>query len=124
MVMYSNLVSAGGYIVCAPFLPLELERKEVEGTYVGCIFALYSVGQILWSPVVGKYLIDKVGSYNSIGFGLGFMGITFVCFGFIDVLEDKVSIILLASVLRLLQGMCCTTHSTACLSLLTNSYPD
>ena len=115
--MFSNLVSSSAYAVCAPILPLELERKGISGSYIGLVFALYSVGSIVWSPIVGKYFIDRVGASNLLALGLGIMGITFVCFGFIHVLEGKLHVLTLTFTLRLMQGMACATHQVACLSL-------
>ena len=54
LIAFTNCLNATTYSVVAPLLPLELERKGIEGAYVGVIFALYSVGNILWAPVVGK----------------------------------------------------------------------
>ena len=51
---FSNFVSNSAYGVCAPFLPLEFERKGIHGSLVGMIFALYSVGSIIMSPIIGK----------------------------------------------------------------------
>ena len=84
-IVFCNLVSNSAYSVVAPFLPIEFERKEIVGTAVGMIFALYSVGVIVMAPIIGKN-VDRVGAKNTISLGLGCMGTTFICFGFIEVM--------------------------------------
>ena len=59
-ILFANLVSNSAYALCAPFLPLEFERKGLAGTNVGLIFALYSVAVVIVSPLVGK-TVDRVG---------------------------------------------------------------
>lgn len=120
---FSNFVSNSAYGVCAPFLPLEFERKGLPGSLIGIIFALYSVGSILMSPVVGKHG-ERFAAKNLLGGSLALMGITFICFGFIDDMENRVNIIVLGSVLRLLEGIQCATQVITCLSVATNDFPD
>ena len=122
-IIFSVFVGAGAYSVCAPILPLELAKKGITGAQIGGIFAFYSVGCIVWPPVVCKYLIPRVGQMNLIGLGLGFMGLTFVCFGFLEMLENRVYINLLAFTLRLLQGISCATGITTCLFIFSTEPP-
>ena len=119
--MFANFFSNSAYSVCAPILPLELGRKGISDSFIGLVFALYSFGSITWSPVVGKYLIKKVGADNLVGLGLGVMGITFVCLGCINLIENPTGILVLTSILRVIQGMCYTTYFTSCLSILTKA---
>ena len=117
-IVISSFVSGGAYSVCAPLLPPELQNKDIDGLLVGIIFAMYSVGSILWAPIVGKYLIQRVGASNLLALSIGVMGFTFVFFGQIEVLKSRENVIALASIIRLAQGMTGTTHWTTCLSLV------
>ena len=112
-ILVSSLVSSGAYSVLAPILPLLFEEKGITGVYVGLTFSLYAVGVMLWAPIVGKYLVDKVSPANLMGVSLLVMGTSFVCFGFISRLEDGKTIIILTSCLRLVEGMASTTQWTA-----------
>ena len=103
-ILFTNLASNSAYALCAPFLPLEFERKGIHGSYVGLIFALYSVAVIFVSPIVGS-VVDKVGHKNLLSFGIGFMGIAFIFFGFIEVMESHPAVLALGCALRFLQGM-------------------
>ena len=109
--------------LCAPFLPLELEKKGLSGTYVGIIFSLYAVGQIVISPVISK-VIDKVGPSNLLALSMGLMGVTFIGFGFIEISEKRTNVLALALILRLMQGMCCGSSYITCLTIAANEYPE
>ena len=107
--LLSSFVANGAYSVCAPILPLELAEKGISGIWVGIIFATYSIGSICWSPIVGKYLLEKISAPNLLGLSLGLMGVTFICFGLIDLMENKNGVLILSIVLRLMEGMAGTT---------------
>ena len=121
-IMCSYVISNAAYILVAPFLPLELEKKGLPASYTGIVFALYSVGSIVWSPIVAKH-VDRVGSSNLLGLALGIMGATFICFGLIEVLTNKAIILTVACFLRLVQGITCSTCATTILTIWTNEYP-
>ena len=116
--LLSSFVANGAYSVCAPILPLELAKKGISGTWVGITFAIYSIGSICWAPVVGKHVIRKVSGPNLLGLSLGIMGATFVCFGLIESMESRRSVLALAFVLRLLEGMAGTTQWTTALAMI------
>ena len=103
-ILFTNLVSNSAYALCAPFLPLEFERKMLAGAYVGMVFALYSVAVVIISPLVGK-TVDRIGHKNLLSGGIGVMGIAFVCFGFIETMESRVNILVLGFILRFLQAL-------------------
>ena len=100
-VLLSVCICLSAYSLCAPFLPIELESKGLPGTCIGIIFAFYAVGSIAISPVIGKF-VDKIGAENLLGLSMGIMGITFICFGLIELVEDKTSVLALAILLRLI----------------------
>ena len=100
-VLFTNLASNSAYALCAPFLPLEFDKKGIEGAYVGMVFALYSVAVIFVSPFVGK-VVDSWGHKNLLSVGIGFMGLAFIFFGFIERLDSKPGLLILGCVLRFL----------------------
>ena len=99
-----NFWTATAYACCAPFLPLEYDRKGIDGIHVGTVFALYSVAIILFSPFVGR-VVDYIGYRSLLSVGLCFFGIAFIFFGFIESMEDKVAILTLGYVTRFIQGV-------------------
>ena len=73
---------------------------------------------MLWSPIAGKYLVNKVSPANLMCVSLLVMGSTFVCFGFISRLEDSKTIMILTSCLRLVEGMASATQWTTAVTKL------
>ena len=69
---------------------------------MGLTFAMYSIGYIFWSPIVGKYLIPSVKPHNLLGWSLVIMGISFICFGFIEHIENTATIMAVSCLLRLI----------------------
>ena len=78
-IMLCNFISNTAYSVCAPFLPLEFERHGLPSFYVGMTFAVYSVGTMVWSPIISKQ-VERFGARNLLGFGIVLMGVSFVLF--------------------------------------------
>ena len=117
-VLFSTFISNGAYSVCAPILPIMLEEKGISGAFVGLSFAMYSMGQIFWSPVVGKYLFQIVSPHNLLGLSLCVMGLSFVSMGFIAHLHNKAAILTVTCALRLVQGIAGSTVYTTALCLI------
>ena len=72
--------------------------------------------------MASKY-VDKVGVENMILLNMSVMGFTFMCFGLIDVIDNRVNIMALAIFLRLIQGMACGSNYITCLTIAANEYP-
>ena len=119
---FSNIVSCTAFGMCAPFLPLEFERKGIPGIWIGLIFALYSVGSIFISPIIGKHAKNFEGK-NLLGGSLGLMGVTFICFGFLEDLENRANIIVLGMFLRFFEGVCCAIHLVSNLAVGNKNFP-
>ena len=118
-ILISSLVASSANHICAPTLPIELEKKEVAASYVGIAFAFYNVGAIVWAPIVGKHLIHRMGAANLLSISVGFLGVTFVVFGFIEVAGSSTSAIILAFLSRFMQGIAGSTHWTTALACIT-----
>ena len=117
-ILFSTFISNGAYSVCAPILPVKFEEKNISGAYVGLTFAMYSIGYIFWSPLVGKYLIPNVKAKNLLGWSLVIMGLSFICFGFIEYLDNVATIMAVSCFLRLIQGLAGSTQYTTALCLI------
>ena len=117
-ILFSTFISNGAYSVCAPILPLMLDQKGISGAYVGLSFAMYSMGNIFWSPLVGKYLIPIVSAHNLLGVSLGGMGLSFICFGAIEHMDSSVAVLTMVCVLRVVQGVAGATQYTTALCLI------
>ena len=120
---YCHIVSCTAFGMCAPFLPIELESKGIPGTWIGLIFACYSIGSLFMSPIIGKQT-QNYEAKNLLGGSLGLMGVTFICFGFIDLLENHVTIIFFSLLLRFTQGVFCAITLVSNLEVGNHDFPD
>ena len=100
-IMICTLISNSAYALIAPFLPLEFKKVNISGEIIGLMFAIYSVAVIVASPVVGK-AVHSFGRANMISLGIFTMGLAFVLFGFIPMIESKIVIIVVGFALRFL----------------------
>ena len=78
---------------------------------------------VIISPVIGM-IVSKLGTTNLISGGIAIMGLSFVCFGFVEFLETQLSILTLGFVLRFIQGASSAFVQTTCYSIATNDFPD
>ena len=66
---------------------------------MGSVFALYSVAIILVSPVVGRFM-NRWGYKNVLAASQCLFGIAWICFGFIESMDNVVNIIVLGCLTR------------------------
>ena len=97
------IISNCFYALSAPFLPPVFESKRIPPQYVGFVFAAFSVATVIFSPYVSK-IIEDHGQAKLIGTALFLMGVSVFCFGFLEQQEGPAWIIILAILLRFLQG--------------------
>ena len=83
-------LSNSAFSIIAPFLPIQVEDKNIEQSWMGYIFSIYSVAVIIGSPMVEK-LIPCIGRRNIVQAGMLTMGLSFVLFGQLDKFDDKKS---------------------------------
>lgn len=79
-------IANSAYAIIAPFLPFEFKRKEIDQSWIGYIFSIYSVAVIFCSPLVGR-MMPIFGRRNLVTFGMFLMGSSFLSFGLISEIE-------------------------------------
>ena len=122
-ILFVTVVSNFGYAVIAPFLPIEYKEKGISDSVMGCIFAVYSVAVVLWSPYVSSSLIYKASKRTIIGSSMAMMGVCFALFGLTDMIKSNNILIACVFVNRFFQGMCSATMQTTCYAIATNEFP-
>jgi|JI9StandDraft_1071089.scaffolds.fasta_scaffold275962_1 MFS family permease len=80
-------LSNSAYAMVAPFLPFEFQRKGISQTYMGYVFAIYSVAVVIFSPICGT-LISKIGRIMMVRIGVFFMGLSFMLLGASSIIQD------------------------------------
>lgn len=92
------------YALSAPFLPVVfVEEKGIEETWVGIIFAAFSISSMIASTQVTG-LVAKYGQTKIIFVALLLMAISVFFFGFIELMTGEAGIIAVSLVLRLILG--------------------
>ena len=122
-VLFTAIIHNNAYSLIAPFVPLEFERKHIPGAYCGMVFAMYSVPQVIFSPLVGK-TFDRVGHKNLLAGGIGVMGVAIFCFGFIENMSSRVNVLVLALICRFVQGVSVAILIPARFVIATTDYPE
>ena len=75
------VISCCFYALSAPFLPPMYEEKHLKETWVGIVFAAFSISSMALSPHVGT-LIEKYGQPKLILFANLVMAFSISVFGF------------------------------------------
>ena len=116
-------LSNSAYAIIAPFLPFKFESKGIDQSYIGSVFAAYSVAVIIFSPIVGK-IIPLTGRRNLAIYGLMLMGGSFFAFAFISEMENAQQFITLSVLFRFIQGLGSSLIQTTMYSICANFFPD
>ena len=102
----------------APFLPLEMVQKGYHPSSMGPITSVYSLGFII-SALSLSFVINKIKRRLFLALNLLLCGITMVCFSFLmsgDLTNTQ--FVLIAMVLRILQGFVSGFFQTLCFSIM------
>jgi MFS family permease len=122
-ILACTLVANTAYAIIAPFLPIEMENKGISTIWMAPIFAIYSLGIVVFSPLVSE-LVTYYGAVNIIAVGMAGTGISLVCFGLV-MLNNNVNVVIgIVLVARFIQGAASAFIQTACYILTTNMYPN
>ena len=119
VILVTEILSASGYTIVAPFLPAELERQGVQQTMTGLIFCIYSVTSIFAALILDKF-IKKFGRKPTLLFGPFLEGAAFLLFGFISYFNvEQTKFTVVALIARVLQGFGACCINVAAYSLIT-----
>ena len=114
MMIVANLFANICYAVIVPFLPLEFKKFGLDEQIYGYIyiFGVYAGAGMVGSLAVGK-LMTKVGRRIMLVWGMLFLGISMIAFGFIHYAPNNLILTIVWLWLRTVEGistsMICTT---------------
>jgi MFS family permease len=83
----------------APFYPLEAEKKGCVPSEYGLVFGIFELTVFLVSPLIGANL-NRMGLKATLTIGIGTVGVTSICFGFLDRIEDGKTFLALSFTFR------------------------
>ncbi|XP_076349609.1 MFS-type transporter SLC18B1-like isoform X4 [Tachypleus tridentatus] len=118
----SNLVIAACISLQAPFFPREAEEKGASPTIYGFVFGVYELGVFISSPVYGK-IISWITPKFMVNAGLFVAGSTTILFGFLDHSPPGAPFIVLAILVRLVEGFGAAAFITASYTYAASEFP-
>lgn len=121
--IYGNFFLAACVSLQAPFFPKEAEQKGATATEYGLVFGVYELAIIFMSPIVGK-LVGRSAPKMWIQFGLLLTGFMTVIFGFLDRAPDGKCFIVLAFIIRILEGIGAASFTTPSYTATAEEFPN
>lgn len=118
-----NMLSNYGYGLIAPFMPLELEKLNIEESITGFIFSFYSLTVILSAPIIG-WILSKY-QQRRLQYRIGLLLYSTSMFGFAYApryITSKPFLIITLLTLRILQGFGSCSIQTTNLSITSMLY--
>lgn len=117
-----NFILNCSYGICAPFLPLEADKHNIDQGYLGIMFCIYSITMAAMSPVVGKYQY-QFGRRNMSRWGMLIVGIPFLGFYLNNYSTSGTMFIAVFMLMRAIQGIGTSMVQTSAYAMLTLTYP-
>ena len=121
--IYGNFFLAACVSLQAPFFPKEAEAKGATATEYGLVFGVYELAIIFMSPIVGK-LVGRSSPKMWIQFGLLLTGMMTVIFGFLDKAPNGKCFIILAFIIRVLEGIGAASFTTPSYTATAEEFPN
>ncbi|CAI2367189.1 unnamed protein product [Moneuplotes crassus] len=118
----TNMLLNCSYGICAPLLPIDAEKHNIDQIYLGFMFCVYSVSMAIFCPIVGKYLYT-LGRRNMCKWGMIVVAVPFLGFFMNNYTISSTIYIYLFIVMRIIQGVGTSMVQTSSYSILTLIYP-
>ena len=99
-----HIFSSSVYSIVAPFMPLELAKKQINEAYSGYIFGAFSLAFIFGSPCMSSLIQAWGRKFTLIG-SCFLMGMSVAAFASINCLKSNSWFIVLSLVSRGVQGI-------------------
>lgn len=120
--IYGNFFLAACVSLQAPFFPREAEDKGASSTAYGLVFGVYELAIIFVSPLVGK-LVGRTSPKIWIQSGLLLTGLMTILFGLLDKAPAGLWFIVLAFVIRILEGVGAASFTTPSYTATAEEFP-
>lgn len=111
------------YMLPVPILPEEAINRSISLDIVGIILAVYTITFLLASFIIGK-MMALWGKIRFLNMALILLFLTTFSFGIIMFIKEKNIFIVVATLLRLVQGLACGTYSVIIYSMVPECYPE
>eukprot|EP00742_Colponemidia_sp_Colp-10_P002743 GILJ01002933.1.p1 GENE.GILJ01002933.1~~GILJ01002933.1.p1 ORF type:complete len:469 (+),score=58.53 GILJ01002933.1:38-1444(+) len=111
------------YSIIAPFFPQQAEQLGISVTIIGAIFSVFHVVVFTSSLVIGPR-IARWGRKKFLVVGILIEGIAMALLGVLYCIKDRIAFIVLAFVLRAVQGFGSACSGTASFAIVAAEFPD
>ena len=108
--------------VQAPFYPAEAAKKGCSATEYSLVFSIFELTVFLVSPVVGKFL-PRMGVTKAFCGGILLTGIMCVAFGFVNVIENPDTFIIVSIIIRVIAAFGNTAFLASSFTLVAQLFP-
>ena len=107
MLLLACLLANSAYSIAAPFMPIELKKKNINEVWIGWIFTAYPIAIVAFSPFVAN-IIGKHGRRMPIKLGMFLMGSSYIVYGLLSHVNSTELYIGIAFGSRICQGIAST----------------
>lgn len=118
-----NFSSMICYSILGPFFPKEAEKKGVNASIVGMIFGCFSVFNLIFSLIMGKYIV-QIGAKFMFVAGMLVSGCCTILFGILNLAPDGPIFISLCFIVRSADAIGFAASTTASFSILAATFPN
>ncbi|CAG0918006.1 unnamed protein product [Notodromas monacha] len=105
-----------------PFFPLEASVKMVQESTIGFIFSANALTSTILSPIVGHFIIPKLGRKFVLFSGAWITGGAIIAFGFLDEIMDTSVFVQMCLIVRVVEAVGVSMCLTAGFSFLAQSF--
>ncbi|RDD42101.1 MFS-type transporter SLC18B1 [Trichoplax sp. H2] len=116
-----SLIAQSLYSLLVPFFATEVIKKGLSLNEIGFVYAVYPLAMFISSPIFGL-MVPSIGSRYMIWAGLTIEGGCSILFGFLNWISDKKIFLILAIILRFVQGLGAACYITAAYSIVASLF--
>lgn len=121
--IYNQFWGACCYSIQAPFFPEEAKSKGATSTEYGMVFSVFELMIIVMSPVFGR-MIPTVSPKFLIVAGSFLEGGSCALFGVLDRIHGRTQFIVMAFLVRIVEGLGAAAFITACFTIIASEFPN
>ncbi|XP_067839961.1 MFS-type transporter SLC18B1 isoform X2 [Heptranchias perlo] len=118
-----NFSSMICYSILGPFFPKEAENKGANATIIGMIFGCFSLFNLIFSLIMGKYIV-QIGAKFMFLSGMFVSGWCTILFGLLNKAPDGPIFIALCFITRSMDAIGFAASTTASFSVLAATFPN
>ena len=109
--------------IIGPFFPLEASKKGMSQSIYGLIFAEYGMVQLIFSPIIGRYVTPAFGAKKTSIIGISLTGISTIAFGLLNYIDTLEMFTLMCFTTRLIESFGTSMFFNGAMTIGVNVFP-